>query len=116
MTIAGPTTLAALLTSLQMGFRTLAIEKRSSEVWRVLAEAKSEFQRYGDVWEKIGKQLRTVQNTVDAAGTRTRAVARRLRNVETLDAVTSGEPLSALSFDSGDDEEEGEGAAPEAAE
>jgi len=116
VTIAGPTTLAALLTSLQMGFRTLAIQKRSSEVWRVLAEAKTEFQRYGDVWEKIGKQLRTVQNTVDAAGTRTRAVARKLRDVETLDALASGEPLSALGFDGGDDEEDGEGAAPEAAE
>lgn len=85
VTIAGPTTLAALLTSLQMGFRTLAIQKRSSEVWRVLAEAKSEFQKYGEVWDKIGKQLRTVQNTVDDAGRRTRAVTRKLRDVETAD-------------------------------
>lgn len=94
VTVAGPTTLAALLTSLQMGFRTLAIQKRSSEVWRVLAEAKTEFQRYGDVWEKVGKQLQTVQKTVDAAGTRTRAVTRKLKDVETIDLPAIEEEFS----------------------
>jgi len=83
--VAGPTTLMSLLNSLQMGFRTLAIEKRSSEVWQVLSAAKIEFQKYGQVWEKLGKQLQTAQNTVSEAGRRTRAVERRLRSVETLE-------------------------------
>lgn len=83
--VAGPTTLMSLLNSLQMGFRTLAIEKRSSEVWQVLSAAKTEFQKYGQVWEKLGKQLQTAQNTVSEAGRRTRAVERRLRDVETLE-------------------------------
>jgi DNA recombination protein RmuC len=89
--VVGPTTLTALLTSLQMGFRTLAIEKRSSEVWKVLSAAKTEFQKYGQVWDKLGKQLKTVQNTVDEAGRRTRAVERKLRDVETLE-VGAPEP------------------------
>lgn len=80
--ITGPTTLASLLNSLQMGFRTLAIERRSSEVWQVLSAAKVEFQKYGRVWEKLEKQLQTAQNTVQQAGVRTRAVERRLRAVE----------------------------------
>ena len=83
--VQGPTTLAALLSSLQMGFRTLAIERRSSEVWQVLGAAKSEFMKYGQVWEKLGKQLETAKRTVDEAGRRTRAVTRQLRDVETLD-------------------------------
>ena len=70
---------------LQMGFRTLAIEKRSSEVWQVLGAAKSEFKKYGEVWDKLGKQLETAQNTVAEAGRRTRAVERRLRDVETVE-------------------------------
>ncbi|WP_431710786.1 DNA recombination protein RmuC [Glutamicibacter uratoxydans] len=80
--ITGPTTLMSLLNSLQMGFRTLAIEKRSSEVWQVLSAAKEEFRKYGDVWDKLGKQLATAQNTVREAGTRSRAVERQLRGVE----------------------------------
>ncbi|MBO1902778.1 DNA recombination protein RmuC [Leucobacter weissii] len=83
--IAGPTTLMSLLNSLQMGFRTLAIEQRSSEVWKLLSAAKTEFQKYGAVWEKLGKQLQTAQNTVTEAGRRTRAVERKLRDVETLE-------------------------------
>jgi DNA recombination protein RmuC len=85
VTIAGPTTLSAFLNSLQMGFRTLAIQKRSSEVWRVLGQAKTEFLKYGDVWEKLAKQLDTAKNTVEEAGKRTRAVTRRLTDVEALD-------------------------------
>lgn len=99
VTVAGPTTLAALLTSLQMGFRTLAIQKRSSEVWRVLAEAKTEFQKYGEVWDRIGKQLRTVQNTVDDAGRRTRAVTRKLRDVEAVDLPALEGDLALTSFE-----------------
>ncbi|MXV44355.1 DNA recombination protein RmuC [Saccharibacter sp. 17.LH.SD] len=83
--IQGPTTLSALLTSLQMGFRTLAIEKRSSEVWQVLGAAKSEFMKYGQVWERLGKQLDTAKRTVEEAGKRTRAVERKLRDVELLE-------------------------------
>jgi DNA recombination protein RmuC len=90
--VAGPTTLMSLLNSLQMGFRTLAIEKRSSEVWKVLSAAKTEFQKYGDVWDRVGKQLKTVQNTVEDAGRRTRAVERRLRDVETLEVAAPDSP------------------------
>jgi len=85
VTVSGPTTLHALLNSLQMGFRTLAIQKRSSEVWRVLGEAKAEFQKYGDVWDKLEKQLNQAHDTVVTAGRRTRAVERKLREVEIKD-------------------------------
>ncbi|UPG86254.1 DNA recombination protein RmuC [Luteibacter aegosomatis] len=84
VTVAGPTTLTALLNSLQMGFRTLAIEKRSSEVWQVLGAVKNEFGKFGTVLEKTRKQLDTVRNSIDSAGVRTRAIERRLRGVETL--------------------------------
>jgi DNA recombination protein RmuC len=90
--ITGPTTLMSLLNSLQMGFRTLAIEKRSSEVWQVLSSAKTEFQKYGQVWTKLEKQLQTAQNTVHEAGRRTRAVERNLRSVET----SAVDPLPAV--------------------
>jgi len=85
--VTGPTTLMSLLNALQMGFRTLAIEQRSSEVWKVLGTAKAEFEKYGQVWDKLKKQLQTAQNTVDEAGTRTRALTRKLRDVETLDSL-----------------------------
>lgn len=91
--ITGPTTLMSILNSLQVGFRTLAIEKRSSEVWQVLGAAKAEFQKYGKVWEKLEKQLQTAQNTVAEASTRTRAVERKLRAVESLDVPAIGEGL-----------------------
>ena len=83
--VTGPTTLAAILNSLQMGFRSVAIEKRSSEVWQVLAGAKTEFRKYGEVWDKLAKQLETAQNTVLDGRRRNRAVERKLRNVETLE-------------------------------
>lgn len=81
---AGPTTLAAILSSLRMGFRTLAIEKRSSEVWQVLRAVKTEFGRFGDVLTRLGRQLDTAKRTVDQTGVRTRAMKRKLRDVETL--------------------------------
>ena len=90
--VTGPTTLAAILNSLQMGFRSVAIEKRSSEVWQVLAGAKAEFRKYGEVWDKLAKQLEGAQRTVTDAGTRTRAVERRLRDVETLEGPEAVEP------------------------
>ncbi|WP_240665786.1 DNA recombination protein RmuC [Agromyces sp. LHK192] len=93
--VTGPATLASLLNSLQMGFRTLAIEKRSSEVWQVLGAAKAEFQKYGQVWDKLGKQLQTAQNTVAEAGRRTRAVERKLRGVELVE-LEAAEDAGAL--------------------
>lgn len=84
VTVCGPTTLSALLNSLQMGFRTLAIEKRSSEVWQVLGAVKSEFGRFGEVLARTKAQLQTVANSIDAAETRTRQIERKLKDVEAL--------------------------------
>jgi DNA recombination protein RmuC len=84
--IAGPTTLAALLSSLRLGFRTLAIEQRASEVWKVLAAVKSEFGKFGEVLDKVKRQLQTASNTIDETGVRTRAIERRLKGVEELPA------------------------------
>jgi DNA recombination protein RmuC len=80
--LAGPSTVAALLSALQMGFRTLAIERRSSEVWETLGSVKAEFGRYADVLAKVKKKLGEAQNTIDSAEIRTRAIQRRLRDVE----------------------------------
>jgi DNA recombination protein RmuC len=82
VTVAGPTTLAAILNSLQMGFRTLAIEKRSSEVWGLLGAVKTEFGRFGDLLEKTHKKLIEATNTLDDAGKKTRTIERRLRKVQ----------------------------------
>jgi DNA recombination protein RmuC len=88
VTVAGPTTLTALLNSLQMGFRTLAIEQRSSEVWQLLGAVKTEFGKFGEVLAKTKDQLDKVSNSISAAETRTRQIARKLRSVEQL---TEGE-------------------------
>jgi DNA recombination protein RmuC len=90
VTIAGPTTLTALLNSLQMGFRTLAIEKRSSEVWQVLGAVKTEFGKFGDVLAKTKAQLETVTRSIEAAQTRTRMMSRKLRDVEALPGDDAG--------------------------
>jgi DNA recombination protein RmuC len=82
--IAGPTTLFAMLNSLQMGFRTLALEKRSAEVWQVLGAVKSEFAKFGEVLGKLKAQLTTASNTIDQAETRTRQMTRALKDVEAL--------------------------------
>ena len=84
VTLAGPTTLTAILNSLQMGFRTLAIEKRSSEVWALLGAVKNEFGRFGEVLANTKRQLQTVANSIDAAETRTRQIEKKLKNVEAL--------------------------------
>ncbi|MDR1653697.1 MAG: DNA recombination protein RmuC [Prevotellaceae bacterium] len=84
ITIVGPTNLAALLSSLQMGFRTLAIQKRTSEVWTILGAVKTEFGKFGDVLDKASNQLQTVAKSITSAGIRTRAIERKLRNVESL--------------------------------
>jgi DNA recombination protein RmuC len=82
--VAGPTTLAALLSSLRMGFQTLAIEQQAVEVWRVLGAVKTEFGKFGDVLDKVKRQLDTAGRTIDETGVRTRAMERRLREVEQL--------------------------------
>ncbi|MGE5130722.1 MAG: DNA recombination protein RmuC [Sphingomonadaceae bacterium] len=84
VTVCGPTTLSALLNSLQMGFRTLAIEKRSSEVWQVLGAVKSEFGKFADVLARTKAQLQTVANSIDQAEVRTRQIERKLKDVEAL--------------------------------
>lgn len=81
---AGPTTLWSILNSLQMGFRTLAIEKRSSEVWNTLAAVKTEWTKYGDALDKVKKKLDEASNSIDAAQIRTRAVGRKLKEVQEL--------------------------------
>jgi len=82
--VTGPTTLAALLNSLQMGFRTLAIEKHSSEVWQLLGMVKTEFGKFGDVLAKTKKKLQEAGHTIDKAEIRTRAIARKLRKVQEI--------------------------------
>ncbi len=86
VTLAGPTTLMAMLNSLQMGFRTLALEKRSSEVWQVLSAVKTEFGKFGDVLAKVKTQTQTVLNSLESAEVRSRAMGRALRSVEALPA------------------------------
>ena len=84
--VTGPTTLAAILNSLQMGFKTLAIQKRSSEVWTVLSDVKKEFQNFGGMMQKAQKNIQTGLNQLDdVMGVRTRAIERKLKNVSTLE-------------------------------
>ena len=87
MVVTGPTTLAVILNSLQMGFRTLAIQKRSSEVWQVLAEVKKEFGLFGGLLEKAQHHIQKGLNDLDGiVGVRTRAIQRKLKGVEVLNA------------------------------
>ena len=96
VTLAGPTTLLAMLSSLQMGFRTLALEKRSSEVWQVLGAVKTEFHKFGDVLARVKNQTQTVLNTLDAAQTRTNVMNRALKKVEALPDADSQALLPGL--------------------
>jgi DNA recombination protein RmuC len=94
ITVAGPTTLVAILNSLQMGFRTLALQKRSSEVWSVLASVKTEFEKFGGLLEKAQKNIQTGLGQLDdVVGTRTRAIQRQLRDVESLPAVEAAKEV-----------------------
>jgi DNA recombination protein RmuC len=102
VTIAGPTTLTALLNSLQMGFRTLAIEKRSSEVWQVLGAVKTEFGKFGDVLARTKAQLETVTRSIEAAEQRTRVMNRKLKQVEALPGDTAAGLLGSDGADSDD--------------
>jgi len=101
VTLAGPTTLLAMLNSLQMGFRTLALEKRSSEVWQVLGAVKTEFGKFGDVLAKVKSQTETVLNTLSSAEQRSRVMGKALRNVEALPEIESARllPLDPLDKD-----------------
>ncbi|MFZ4534829.1 DNA recombination protein RmuC [Propionivibrio sp.] len=96
ISIAGPTTLAALLNSLQMGFRTLAIEKRSSEVWGVLGAIKTEFGKFGDALEATRKKLEQATKSIESASVRTRQIERKLKGVEALPLIDAQERLGAL--------------------
>lgn len=98
--IAGPTNLAALLTSFQMGFRSLALRKRSNEVWHILGAIKVEFDKYGDVVSGLARQLNTASNSVENLGRRTRAMSRKLKTVEALPEQQTAEKI--LGFSSGD--------------
>ncbi|MBQ3696564.1 MAG: DNA recombination protein RmuC [Spirochaetales bacterium] len=100
--IAGPATLASLLNSLQMGFRTLAIEKKSSEVWHVLGEVKTEYGKFGIVLDSVKKKLSSASNEIDNAFTRHRAMGRKLRSVE---AVETDSDVSALELEGPSDQE-----------
>jgi DNA recombination protein RmuC len=92
--VTGPTTLMALLNSLRMGFRTLAIQKRSSEVWQVLAAVKTEFGKYGEILDKVQQKLHEASNTIDKVSVRRRAIDRRLKGVEILPEMEAGAILS----------------------
>lgn len=93
ITITGPTTLSALLNSLNMGFRTLAVQKRSSEVWKVLAEVKTEFIKYSEQLATVYKHLNTATNSLETLQTtRTKAMARRLKSVESMEVELDGTP------------------------
>jgi DNA recombination protein RmuC len=93
--VTGPTTLLAVLNSLQMGFRTLAIEKRSSEVWSLLGAVKTEFGRFGEVLDKTQKKLQEASNTIETAATRSRQIEKKLRNVQELPSELSTRLLDA---------------------
>ena len=101
VTVAGPTTLGAILNALQMGFRTLAIQKRSSEVWQVLGAVRNEFGKYGGVLQKVQKKLQEASNTVDDAARRTRVLEKTLRSVDSSD-----QPAAAPGLLPGLDEDE----------
>lgn len=106
VTLAGPTTMAALLNALQMGFRTLAIEQRSGEVWTVLGAVKAEFSKFGAVLDKVKKQLDTASNTIEDTTRRTRAMERKLRDVT---GVTETEAQVILGLEAGSGDEGAEG-------
>ena len=96
--IVGPTNLVAYLSSLQMGFRTLAIEKRSSEVWQLLSAVKTEFGKFGVVLEATRRKLELAANDIDKAGVRSRAIEKKLRDVQELPSGYSQDILQLPAF------------------
>ena len=109
--VTGPTTLAAILNSLQMGFRTLAIQKRSGEVWKILGAVKKEFENFGGMLEKAQKNIQTASNQIDEVmGKRTRAIQRKLKSVETISSAEASLILPEVNhMDDGDEAEEDNG-------
>lgn len=113
--VAGPTTLSAILNALQMGFRTLAIQKRSSEVWQLLGAIRSEFKNHGEVVQTLKRQLSAATNTIEKLGTRTNVMNRKLREVESLPEAAAQNLLGLDTLNGGetqngfDMEEEAEG-------
>lgn len=103
VSLAGPTTLAAMLNSLQMGFRTLAIEQRSAEVWAVLGAVKTEFGKFGEALAHTKKKLDEASNSISKAETRTRQLSRKLKDVEALPASEAGKLIGITDFDGEDD-------------
>ena len=92
--IAGPTTLAAFVNALQMGFRTLAIQKRSSEVWELLGAVKTQFGDFGGILEKVQDKLRLATNNIEDASKKARSIERKLRNVQELPSIDAATLLS----------------------
>ncbi|MBK5275061.1 MAG: DNA recombination protein RmuC [Desulfuromonadales bacterium] len=101
--IAGPTTLAAMLNSLQMGFRTLAIEKRSAEVWNLLGAVRTEFSKFGQVLEKTSKKLQEAGNHIDAAAVRSRSIEKKLKGVQEMPGAEAALLLESEAWDVGED-------------
>ncbi len=97
--VAGPTTLAALLNSLQMGFRTLAIEQRSAEVWNLLGAVRTEFHKFGEILDKTGKKLREAGHQIDAAAVRSRSIEKKLKGVQELPAAEAASLLESEPWD-----------------
>ena len=106
VTITGPTTISAFLNSLQMGFRSLAVEKRTSEIWDLLGAVRTEFGKFGDVLQKTKEKLDSASKEIDRAGTRSRAIERRLRDVQTLPEAKAQKLLSDIdvSYEENDEE------------
>ncbi|MCL2244374.1 MAG: DNA recombination protein RmuC [Treponema sp.] len=106
VTITGPTTISAFLNSLQMGFRSLAVEKRTSEIWDLLGAVRSEFGKFGDVLQKTKEKLDSASKEIDKAGTRSRAIERKLRDVQTLPEGKAQKLLNEfdLSYEENDEE------------
>jgi DNA recombination protein RmuC len=106
--VAGPTTLAAILNSLRMGFQTLAVEQRAAEVWRVLGAIKTEFSKFGEVLDKVKRQLTTASRTIDETGVRSRAMERKLRSVERLPEAEAARILALAAPGEDGEPDEGE--------
>jgi len=104
--VTGPTTLAALLNSLQMGFRTLAVEKRSSEVWELLGAVKTQFSKFGEVLAKTKKKLQEASNTIDQAEVRTRVIERKLSKVQELPQTDSAKLIDPAAIEDEDSVDE----------
>ena len=94
VTVAGPSTMAAMLYSLQMGFQTLQIQKKSNEVWNILSAVKTEFDKFADAFKAVQKNLRTIETNLDnLVGTRTKAIQKKLKDIKSMDQLTSSQIL-----------------------